>query len=83
MIAFVCQKVVSEDIDYGVIIGGKANTGLPERIRNEILDNVTSVIETTDEGIPVYQITHKTGDDEFPHTNEYNKDLFNVSIIGG
>lgn len=83
MRAVITQKVASLKTAYGEKVGGKVGTGTPGNIETCYLENVTSVVETTSGGIPVYQITHMTGDDAEPHTTAYSIADFIISVIGG
>lgn len=83
MRAVVTQKVASIKTAYGEKVGGKVGDGSPGNIETSCFDNVTSVVETTAGGIPVYQITHMTGDDTEPHTTTYGVADYIISVIGG
>lgn len=83
MRAVVTQKVSSLKTAYGEKVGGKVGAGTPGNIETCYFENVTSVVETTDGGIPLYQITHMTGDDTEPHTTAYSRTDFIISLIGG
>lgn len=83
MRAVVTQKVASLKTAYGEKVGGKVGAGTPGNIETCYLENVTSVVETTAGGIPVYQITHMTGDDTEPHPTTFGVDNYIISVIGG
>lgn len=83
MRAFVTQKISSSKTAYGEKVGGKNNNATPEYIETASFENVSSVVETTAGGIPVYEITHMTGEDIAPHTTRYAIANYNVSVIGG
>ena len=83
MKAIVAQKISSLETDYGEKIGGKTGTATPTNIETNYLENVTSVIETTVDGVSVYQVTHKTGADASQHTTNYPISNYNISVIGG
>lgn len=83
MRAVVTQKVSSIETAYGQKVGGKVGSSTPGNIETSFFENVVSVVEATAGGIPVYQITHMTGDDAEPHTTQYSIANYIISVIGG
>ena len=83
MRAVVTQKVSSVETAYGQKVGGKTGSSTPGNIETSFFENVVSVVETTAGGIPVYSITHMTGDDEEPHATTYAVADYIISVIGG
>lgn len=83
MRAVVTQKIASLKTAYGEKVGGKVGSGTPGNIETSVLENVVSVVEATVGSIPVYSITHKTGDDEEPHATTYAVADYIISVIGG
>ena len=83
MRAVVTQKVSSIETAYGQKVGGKLGSSTPGNIETSFFENVASVVETTVDGIAVYNITHMTGDDEEPHTTTYPVADYIISVIGG
>ena len=83
MRAVVSQKISSVETTYGQKVGGKIGNSTPGNIETSFFENVTSVAETTVGDIPVYNITHMTGDDEEPHTTTYSIADYIISVIGG
>lgn len=83
MKAIVTQKMASLKTAYGEKIGGKVGAVTPSNIETCYLENVTEVAETTAGGIPVYRITHMTGEDTEPHPTTFAIDNYIISVIGG